>query len=348
MIVFILFTSLILLGVVEYLSRRDDLRKLSAEFSIDSTLTEPGEKTTLRFTVRNESRWPVLYAGLMILLDPEIRVSEEEDWMRRHTPRDGSAMRIQYRFYLMPGQSYSDKMHISCGKRGAYQVGHYYLTRGDFLGLDPVTDTAYTGIRLICTAKHCSLPEIDTRGGLLGDAPIRRFILEDPCILRGYREYTGQEPMKQISWMQTAKTGQLTVRQNDFIIDRNVAILVNMEAAPAAALEHSLEILRSVCEELDSQRVRYSLYSNGDVFSLNEGLGRNRVLYIKRRIGLSRLTLFFGFTRLVDEYVFRPRENSSCIVITPVLSDDVKAALPRLARCVGREPMLLCGGDGTL
>ena len=345
MIAFVFFFSLILLAAVEYLSRRGDLRKLTVEFSIDSTLTEPDEKVTLRFTVRNESRWPVLYAGLMILLDQNLRVCEEKDWMRRHMPSGGSGSRIQYHFYLLPGKTYSDKFRITCGKRGAYQVGHYYMSRGDFLGLNPVTDGAYTGLRLVCTAKRCGIPEMDTRGGMLGENPIRRFILEDPCILRGYREYTGQEPMKQISWTQTAKTGELTVRQNDFIIDRNVAVLVNLESAPAAALERSLEILRTVCEELETQRVRYSLYSNGDVFSMKEGLGRQRVLYIERRIGLSRPTHFYGFSRLVDRYVFRPRENSSCIVITPCMSDDVTAALPRLARCVGREPLLLCGGD---
>ena len=348
MIAFVFFVSLILLAGVEYFSRRDDLRKISVEFAIDSTLTEPDEKVTLRFSVRNESRWPVLYVGLMILLDQEIRVCEEEGWMRRHMPRDGSGARIQYHFYLLPGKTYEDKFRVACGKRGAYPVGHYYVTRGDFLGLNPVTDGATTGLRLVCTAKRCEIPEMDTRGGLLGENPIRRFILEDPCILRGYREYTGEEPMKQISWTQTAKTGELTVRQNDFIIDRNVAVLVNLESAPAAALERSLEILRSVCEELETQRVRYSLYSNGDVFSVKEGLGRQRVLYIERRIGLSRPTHFYGFSRLVDRYVFRPRENSSCIVITPCLSDDVKASLPRLARCVGREPLLLCGGDESL
>jgi len=345
MIAFVFFFSLILLAAVEYFSRRTDLRKVSVAFSIDSTLTEPGEKVTLRFTVRNESRWPVLYAGLMILLDQNLRVCEEKDWMRRHMPSGDSGSRIRYHFYLLPGKTYSDKFRIACEKRGAYEVGHYYLQRGDFLGLSPVTDGAYTGLRLVCTAKRCEIPETDTRGGLLGENPIRRFILEDPCILRGYRKYTGEEPMKQISWIQTAKTGELTVRQNDFIIDRNVAVLFNMESAPAAVLERCMEILRSICEDLETQRVRYSLHSNGDVFSMKEGLGRQRVLFIERRIGLSRLTWFYGFTRLVDQYVFRPRENSSCIVITPYLSEDVKAALPRLARCVGREPLLLCGGD---
>ena len=89
----------------------------------------------------------------------------------------------------------------------------------------------------------------------------------------------------------------------------------------------------------------YALFTNGDVFSLKEGLGRQHVLYLQRRIGLSRLSVFYGFTRVVDSYVLQPRENSSCIVITPRLSPGVTEALPRLRHSTGREPLLLCGGE---
>ena len=58
---------------------------------------------------------------------------------------------------------------------------------------------------------------------------MRRFILDDPSLLVGYREYTGREPMKQISWNQTAKTGRLTVRQNDHTTDRIAMVIVNMD-----------------------------------------------------------------------------------------------------------------------
>ncbi len=345
MIVFVLVCTVILLAVVEHVSRRDDVRELCAAFSIDSTLTEPDEETTLRFTVRNDSRWPVLYAALTLQLDPGLRICEEEAWLRRNTHRDRMGTQIRFHFFLMPRKKYSGSLRISCARRGQYRLGRYYLMRGDYMGLAPALNSGDIGLRLVCTARRCEIPEPETLGGVMGEVPVRRFILDDPCMLRGYREYTGREPMKQISWMQTAKTGQLTVRQNDFIIDRNVSILLNMDSAPEAALERCLELLRTVCEELEAQRVPYALFTNGDVFSLDEGLGRNHVLYIQRRIGLSRLVSYFGFTRLVDRYVFRPRDNSSCIVITPGLNEAVQAALPRLQRCVGREPLLLCGGE---
>ena len=348
MTVFFLICSAILLAVVESLSRRDDVRELHTEFHIDSTLTEPDEQVTLRFSIQNNSRLPVLYAALTLQIDPGIQVCEEESWLLRRAHRDYMGTRIRYHFYLLPREKFSGRLRISCMQRGQYGIGRYYLMRGDYMGLNPVLYNGDMELRLVCTAKHCEIPEPETLGGILGEAPIRRFILDDPCMLKGYREYTGHEPMKQISWMQTAKTGQLMVRQNDFVIDRNVSILINLEDAPKAAQEHSLELLRSVCEELEAQHIPYALFTNGDIVSLDEGLGRDRMLFIQRRIGLSRLVSHYSFTRLVDQYAFRQREYSKCILITPCLSPNVKASLPRLLQCTDREPMLLCGGDEEL
>ena len=45
----------------------------------------------------------------------------------------------------------------------------------------------------------------------------------------GYRGYTGREPLKDISWKQTAKLGELMVKNHDFTVDVDTAILVDME-----------------------------------------------------------------------------------------------------------------------
>ena len=345
MIVFVMVCTLLLLALTEILSRREELRHLHVEFSLESRLAEPDEPITLRYTVLNTSPFPVLCAGLSLQLDPELSLCEEESWQERHAHRDFLGTRIDHHFYLLPYRRFSGKLRLSCRRRGLFEIGSYYLERSDFMGLSPVVSSGETGLRLVCTARRRELPELDTRGGTLGDLSVRRFLFDDPSMLRGYREYSGREPMKQISWMQTAKTGRLTVRQNDYTVDRNVSILVNMESAPQPAMERCMELLRSVCEELEEQHIPYGLYSNGDIFSLNEGLGRNHVFYIQRRIGLSRLGAFYGFSTLVDRYVRHPRENSSCIVISPVRSDAVEAALPRLLRCSGREAFLLLGGE---
>ena len=102
MILFVMVCSLLLLALLELLSRRDDLRHLHVEFSLDSKLCEPGEEIVLRYTVHNTSRFPVLSAGLALQLDPELRVCEDEDWQQRFARRDMLGTRVEQHFYLLP------------------------------------------------------------------------------------------------------------------------------------------------------------------------------------------------------------------------------------------------------
>jgi uncharacterized protein (DUF58 family) len=345
MITLIIFLIVAFILVIEGVSLWGNSRPLRVEFDLDSTLVEPGETTTLRCSVHNPNRLPMLFVGLTLHFEPEVTVHADTGYRRALVSRSSAGTRADHRFFLPARSSFSTRLRLSLSRRGLQELGRYFIETGDYLGLYPIIRSDVIDKKVVCTSGKCEAEELSLLGGEMGEASVRRFILDDPTMLLGYRDYTGREPMKQISWMQTAKTGQLTVRQNDFTVERNVSVLVNMESAPLPVLEHCMELLRSVCEELEAQRVPYALFTNGDVFSVNEGLGRNHVLYIQRRIGLSRLICYLSFSRLVDQYVYRPRDNSSCIVITPGLLENVRAALPRLQRCTGREPLLLCGGE---
>jgi hypothetical protein len=344
MIVFVLICSAILLALVAQLSRRDDLRELLVDFSIDSTLIEPDEQISLRYSVRNNSRWPVLYAALTLQIEPGIRVCEDEAWLQRNTRRDSMGTQIRRHFFLMPRKKTSGRLRVCCTRRGQYRIGRYYLMRGDFMGLDPVLRSGDLGLRLICTARRCEIPAPETLGGVMGEVPVRRFILDDPCMLRGYREYTGREPMKQISWKQTAKVGRLMVRQNDYTTDRVAVVMVNMDSSQRPQLEECLKLVRTVCEELEEKKVPYELMSNGDLLSIPEGIGRGHLFFILRRLGMSRLAGFTTFESLVERCVRRRRSNCSYIVITPLLGPEGKSLIGRLSRHIDSRPIVMVPG----
>ena len=205
MIVFVMVCTLLLLALTEILSRREELRHLHVEFSLDSRLAEPDEPITLRYTVLNTSPFPVLCAGLSLQLDPELSLCEEESWQARHAHRDFLGTRIDHRFYLLPHRRFSGKLRLSCRRRGLYEIGSYYLERSDFMGLSPVISSGETGLRLVCTARRRELPELDTRGGTLGEdgklhcvrAGVPYELQDDAEVLRFFAETSGQSPREQ-------------------------------------------------------------------------------------------------------------------------------------------------------
>ena len=345
MILFVLVCSLIVIAVLETLSRRGDLRRLYVTFSADMDLVEPGEILTLHYTVCNTGRLPILCVGFGLQLDEAVTVREDEAWSARHVTPSFSGPRVDYHFYLLPRRKYSGKLRLSLKKRGVVDLGQCYLETGDLLGLRSTVRSREIGVRVVCTAPCLPLETPETLGGFLGSVSVRRFLHEDPTMLIGYRDYTGREPMKQISWNQTAKAGQLIVRQYDHTVDRNVTLLVNMQAASPHVSERCLSLARTVCERLEAGKVPYALRSNGDLQSLQEGLGRRHLHFILRRIGLSRLASYRSFSALVDHCIAHRSGADSYIVVTPALSAAGELALQRLQAASDTKLCVLYGEE---
>ncbi len=345
MILFVLICTLIVIAVLERLSRREDLRRLYVTISADMDLVEPGEIVTLRYTVCNTGRLPVLSVGFGLQFDGAVTVREDEAWLARHVTNSLYGERVDFHFYLLPRRRFSGKLRLSLKKRGVIDLGRYYLETGDLLGMNPTVRSREMDVRIVCTAPALPLDQPETLGGLLGDVSVRRFIHEDPSMLTGYRDYTGREPMKQISWVQTAKAGQLTVRVYDHTVDHNVTLLVNMQAASPQVSERCLSLTRTVCETLEKGKIPYALRSNGDLQSLREGLGRGHLHFILRRIGLSRLAGYRSFADLVDQSIAHRRIGESYIVVTPALSAAGEQALRRLQTVSDTKLCVLYGEE---
>lgn len=328
----------IILLLLEAFSFRDKQRDLQIHFDADSRLVEPGETLTLRFTVSNTGFLPILLIGFSLQFDQNTELREDEAWCSRHATASDTGMRASYHFFLLPHRSFSGKLHLALRCRGMHKLGLFYLTTGDFMGLRPFIRGGNADLRIVCTSRRIAAPALQAAGGLYGNISVRRFIVDDPCMLRGYREYSGNEPLKLISWKQSAKAGTLIVRQNDFTTDQHAAVFFNVRHdLPADAKERSLELLRAVCDWMEERSIPYALYTNGDLFSLPDGVGRSHRFQLHRRIGLSRMTSYRSFSALIDSYCSSRRQAASCIVVTPPPDKLTQAALDALQQYSGQR-----------
>ena len=77
--------------------------------------------------------------------------------------------------------------------------------------------------------------------------------------MRGYREYTGREPMRQISWTQSAVRNELIVKQFDPVWAQSVLIVLDTEYHGdfdrfGAQLEYLFSLTRTACDVLEQRR----------------------------------------------------------------------------------------------
>ncbi|MBQ9459026.1 MAG: DUF58 domain-containing protein [Oscillospiraceae bacterium] len=343
MIPWILFGVIFTFAALEYLSLRLGKYSAHASVEVDLPLCAPGEEITLRYTISNRSSFPLLFVGFSLYLDDGAEICESEDWMREHVVHDLAGLRVDRRLRLMPHCKCTDRVRFRLSQRGLYSVGRLYLEIGDYLGLHSIVRSIECGGRIICTAplsEDC--PALKPVGGILGEQSVLRFIHEDPCLLSGYREYSGREPMRQISWTQSAKLGQWMVKQMDHTAEASVVVLLNMYGGGTESLERCLALVRTVCELLEERKIPYAFRSNGDVRDVTKGLGRGHVFPILRGIGLSRLVSYTGFGDLVDRCVAERERDHSFIVITPAAQD----ALLRRLQAASDHRVVVLGAEG--
>ncbi len=328
MIFFLIFGVIIFFGVLEILSLRLPERAVHTRVETDLRLCTPEEEVVLYYTVANSSFLPLLHVGLSIPFEDGIRVCPPEETGQQWTlHKDFTGTHVEHTMRLKPHGRCTGQVRFYIERRGMHTVGEHFVGVGDYLGLKESARKAEGGDRIICTPKSWEdAQELRPLGGLLGEISVLRFIHEDPCLLAGYRDYTGREPMKQISWYQSAKTGKLTVKQQDHTAQADVSVLVNMEGGNRASLERCLSIARTVCEKLEEQRIHYLFRSNGDLWDVAEGIGRSHLFPILRSLGLSRLACYAPFSALADRCVREGRMSRTYIVI----SSETPAALQKL------------------
>lgn len=333
MIALIFVGLAIVIGFIQVKLAPTVLQNLFCEYKFDMKLAEPGEVITCRNKLLNAWRFPVAYINYIIHLPEGAEIVNGKGKAERH------------RLFLMPEQKFENDIRFTLPKRGVYKSGKYYLETGDFLGFNSkvVSEDLKADI-VIVPEKSQNEHIIKTLGGYIGDISVRRFIIEDPVLTVGFREYTGKEPMKNISWNQSARRNELMVKNNDYTTDTNVAVVLNMQGNDKEKLEECFRISRTVCEQLEEKRIPYEFICNGDVGNCNEGYGRNHLNYIMKRLGRSNLFSYYSFDELIDRCIEKRKNNRSYIVITSGSSKNEMSCLNRLQAASNQEICVLQAG----
>ena len=332
----------------EIVSLVRDNRRITLRCEVDMNLTEPDEVVTLTYVVQNTSRFPMPFVSFCFHFPEQLKVLENEAWMEAHSVGGAFANMYSFDVCLPPHRGLRGRLRFCLKERGLYELGKVYVETGDFLGFHSKVRSFYIQDRIICTARPLpEEPALAPLGGYLGDISVRRFIMEDPSLILGYRDYTGAEPMKRISWLQTARVGQLMVKNHDFTVDTDVAVLVDLEHCQKPTAERCLSLVRTVCDVLEELRIPYAVLSNGDLFTTDKGIGRQHNFEVQRRVGLSRFVRYRPFAALTAQWSRPGFSQRGCIVITPCATPELAQLIGRLESASGTRVCLLTGEEAT-
>lgn len=264
--VFLIIIAVIIAVVIEVIMTRRGVKGVTAEVSTDTLAAEPEEEICLTVKIRNESRaiYPFVRYNLTLPLDVEVLSGQHSLKVPPHsTLVTGSVM-------LWPKHAAEKQIKISIAKRGTYRVGNLSIETGDFLGLKTFKKDSSSFISVAIYPRTAENVEVEeTLGSIMGDHSVRRFVFEDPVLISGFREYSGREPMKDISWMQSARSARLMVKKYDYTSEPSVTVALDSTSENREVIEKCYSIARAVCDRLEEDNIEYDFFLNSEIGGLN-------------------------------------------------------------------------------
>lgn len=281
MIVFFIITFAFIAFLLQRRSIKLAAKGLRADHQASERLVEINQEFSIIISLWNTRRRYVPFVKVSEYLPKGMYLSDGKQKIKKN---DLLGQQVSFTSFLSPLQKSQYGIKVSCIKRGRYFLKELNVSQGDFLGLNNQTRIFNPIEEILAAPKRIEDKKLDeVLGGFLGDISVNRFIYEDPVLTAGYRQYSGREPMKNISWSQSARGNGLMVKKFDYTLEPAVSVIVNVDKVDytkTSLIEKSYSLARTICEKLEQQGIKYDFYTNAfingsikDMSYIDEGLG---------------------------------------------------------------------------
>lgn len=331
--------------IVQYLVYKNiGLKKIDYKLTIDRTEAFEGEEIEIIEEIVNDKWLPLPWVR------SEISCSR---WLAfygnsQNVAKDAQKGFVAGVFSLRGHRRLRRVWRVKCEKRGVFTIEDVTLSVSDLFGLAKPACMIKLKEQICVLPSPCDMeqPQLSNEH-FIGENTVRRFILPDPFLISGAREYTGREPMNRIHWAQSAHTGSLMVYNNEFSTERRVLIVFNLQRIVSdelqrlttTVMETQIKAAAFVLDLCYRSHMSCAFAANDRDLTLKDASqGYEHTLDILRV--LARLKNRCGMH--MDEYVYTldTYEYTDIVFISNLMSDKVAEWLQR-QRDEGRHVVLL-------
>jgi len=322
-----IFLLLVLAVFIYYLERYSldtALEGIEYERHLTRLLAAPDESMEMVSTITNRRHRLLPFLRLIEYLPKEAAV---QTTVGLHLLALRGSAALSSSLYLMPRSKLERRVRFSLPNRGRYTFPGAELSGGDFLGLNEKRERLESFCEVVVYPREADVSDLEENfGGYLGDLSVRRFIIEDPVLTIGFRDYTGREPLKAISWQQSARLNRVMVKNYDYTTEPSVTVLLNVECdahGREELLESCFSITHTICRILEERGIKYDFFTNATTAGafqswdyLGEGLGERHFLTILEGLGRASYLQTEPFAATLAR-VQRGQGHRGLVVITP-------------------------------
>jgi uncharacterized protein (DUF58 family) len=249
-------------------------------------------------------------------------------------------------FSLLPFTRVTRRHRVVCLQRGFYRLNSASLTCGDLLGLYRHTKQLSLDVELVVYPKPAAVEEIAMPfRSWQGEQSVKRWIVDDPFMISGVREYRYGDSMNAINWKSTARSGRLQVHQRDYTADRRLMIVLNVEdhekqwnqVSDSELIERGIAFAAGFAQMAIEQGLEAGFGTNGYLTDLP-----HEPVRIEPQRGSEQLTLLLdtmaklviarrvAFEDWLDEMAASGMSNLDVLIISAYVSDKMLHPIERI------------------
>jgi uncharacterized protein (DUF58 family) len=259
-------------------------------------------------------------------------------------------------FTLFPYRRIRRRHEVVCVKRGIYRLESVVMTAGDLLGLRTRSRRITLQADLVVYPSIIPMQDVPLPShNWQGDISVRRWIVDDPFIISGVREYRAGDGMNQISWKATARTGKLQVFQRDFTSDHRLVVLLNIEVSEGmwdvvtdeALIERGISYAATIITNTIAQGMTAGFAHNAhsreksvETIRIPSQGGSEHLLTILDAMSRIEMKKKLAFHSLLEEEIVNNSEKNDYVIITSHVTEIMSNLIDRL-RTMGHSVQIL-------
>lgn len=234
------------------------------DFKIELSKAEvfEGDSLTSKEVISNKKFLPAVWLEVQFLVSRNLRFDD-----MKIDALDNEFYKKDV-FSILPYQRVTRKFNVKALKRGYYSLSNFTLTISDIFILYKYLLQTDDEKFLYVYPRLLLGTDFDLKfHNIIGELETKKYLLEDPFMLKGIRDYTPYDSMKTVNWSASVRTGSLKV--NEFNSSSSMEVIILLDTThysswnPETDREESIRIAASMATKCISKNIPVSLYSNG-------------------------------------------------------------------------------------
>jgi len=314
-----------------------------------------GDELLLIESIENNKFLPVLW------LKVSIHSSEWLSFAASRSIISNESRHAMSSFFLRGYQKTTREWRLKCLKRGVFTIENVTFISGDLFGLKSISIPVPVNTTLKVYPSIINLEDRFIAASFQqGDTIVKRWIIDDPFIISGAREYNPGDSMNRIHWHATARTGNLMVKKYDFTSQHSLTIVFNVqsveneyqETVDKDIIEFGIKVVATILDKGLSSGIPVRMCINGtgvnwgsDTVFTKESAGKEHVCGLMEILAELKLKANKSFELFMDE-ISSDVKNSEVIIITPYTSEGIIEKAREMQNNTNRITLLLLDTDG--